>query len=320
MLTSPVVRCVREQTGAEVHFLTKKGFAGILEPNPHIAKVWTIEKHVTEIISGLRKEKFNAVIDLHSNLRTNTLALLLWQPKLYRFNKLNWEKYLLTRWGINRMPNVHIVDRYLDTVRPLGVSNDGKGLDYFTEEGTNKVAMRKLRELGITLPEDQYLAFVIGAAHATKRLTEEQIFNFCQRYKGRILLLGGPAEAEQGNRIAAAGAHVINTCGKFKLAESAELVKAAAIVLTHDTGLMHIAAAYRKPIVSIWGNTVPDFGMYPYLPGETAIEESRRVETLGLSCRPCSKIGHRECPKGHFNCIRKIDVETLLTKVQQAED
>ncbi|PHI19412.1 glycosyl transferase [Lewinellaceae bacterium SD302] len=315
VLTSPVVRCLSEQTGAEVHFLTKAGFAGIVEPNPHITKVWTIEKHVTEIISELRQEGFTQVIDLHRNLRTRTLALLHWQPKYYRFNKLNWAKYLLTRWKVDRMPDLHIVDRYLDTVRPLGVINDGKGLDYFTKEGTSKVAMQKLRKIGASLPDEPYLAFVIGAAHATKRLTEAQIVDFCRSYTGRILLLGGPAEADQGDRIAKAGDHVINTCGKFKLSESAELVKAAAAVLTHDTGLMHIAAAYRKPIVSIWGNTVPAFGMYPYLPGEEELEKDRRIETLGLECRPCSKIGHQKCPQGHFRCIREIEVADIIKKL-----
>lgn len=319
VLTTPVIRCLREQTGAEVHFLTKRGFAGILEPNPYLHKVWAIEKKVSEVAAELQGENFDVVIDLHRNLRTLQLTRLLWESKWYRFDKLNWQKYLLTRWKIDRMPELHIVDRYLATVATLGVTNDGKGLDYFVPEGTHKVAMSKLAALQKEREATNYLAFVIGAAHATKRLTEAQITSFCQAYKGAILLLGGPAEAEQGQRIAdAAGQHVINTCGHFKLAESAILVKNAAVVLTHDTGLMHIAAAYDKPIVSIWGNTVPALGMYPYLPGREKQEIERRIETQGLNCRPCSKIGHAACPKGHFNCIRQIAVEEMVQQVREA--
>lgn len=325
VLTTPIVRCLHEQLDCELHFLTKKAFAGILAPNPYIHKVWAIDSKINEIGDELKQEGFDIVIDLHKNLRTLQLTLLLRQSKFYRFNKLNLEKYLLTRWKINRMPRLHIVDRYLATTKSLGVKNDGKGLDYFVPEGTSEVASSKLSAmLSAASPNSRvesgkfpaYLAFVIGAAHNTKRLTEEQMIDFCRQYPGQILLLGGPAEKEQGDRIAAAaGKHVLNSCGHFKLAESAILVKEAQLVLTHDTGLMHIAAAYRKPIVSVWGNTVPDLGMYPYLPGQEVLEKSRRVETLNLDCRPCSKIGHNECPKGHFKCIRNIETARLLEKI-----
>ncbi|MFT7226079.1 MAG: ADP-heptose:LPS heptosyltransferase, partial [Neolewinella sp.] len=94
-----------------------------------------------------------------------------------------------------------------------------------------------------------------------------------------------------------------------------DLVRKAATVVTHDTGLMHVAAAFRKPIVSIWGNTVPDLGMYPYLPGQEALEKQRRQEVVGLSCRPCSKIGHQACPQGHFRCILNQDPEAIASLV-----
>jgi len=69
-------------------------------------------------------------------------------------------------------------------------------------------------------------------------------------------------------------------------------------VFTHDSGLMHIAAAYGKEIYSIWGNTVPDFGMYPYRTKFTVFENN------SIGCRPCSKIGHSKCPLGHFKCMK----------------
>ena len=113
-----------------------------------------------------------------------------------------------------------------------------------------------------------------------------------------------------GERIAAAvGSRVINACGKLRLNQSADLLRQADRVITHDTGLMHIAAAYAKPIVSIWGNTTPALGMYPYVPeGQT---ENRTLEVSGLACRPCSKIGYDACPKGHFRCMRDISFEGL---------
>lgn len=309
VLTSPVIRCVKEQTGAEIHFLTKAAFGGIFKHNPYLSRIWTIKKDLSEIIAELRAEKFSIILDLHNNLRSRQLSLHLRQSKTYRFNKLNWEKWLLTKWKINRLPKLHIVDRYLETAAALGVKNDAAGLDYHLGPEDKKVA-------NYFNDSPPYLAFVIGAAHPTKCLTAAQMLRFCQTYQGQVVLLGGPSEKELGRSIAAqSGTNVINTCGQYTIGQSAYLLQQATAVLTHDTGLMHIAAAFHKPIVSIWGNTVADFGMYPYLPGQEAQEQTRRIEIQNLSCRPCSKIGYPQCPKGHFKCIKTIEVADILTKV-----
>jgi ADP-heptose:LPS heptosyltransferase len=84
--------------------------------------------------------------------------------------------------------------------------------------------------------------------------------------------------------------------------QSAELIKVANKIYTNDTGMMHIAAAYNKDIEVFWGNTLPGFGMYPFYPDSDAAK-SVNHEVLGLSCRPCSKIGFKTCPNGHFNCM-----------------
>ncbi len=309
VLTTPVIRAVREQAGAEVHFLTKKKFAATLLHNPYLERLWTIEKDIGEIAAELVAADFTHLIDLHGNLRTLELKARLTTgqllagrrpPRSSTFNKLNREKFLLTRFGWNILPDLHIVERYLAAARGLGVVADGRGLDYFIgpDESVD------LRSDG--LPE-RYIALVIGAAHATKRLTPEQLTDFCRRVDFPILLLGGPAEAAAGDDIAAAaGPHVTNTCGRYRLGGSADLVRRATLVVTHDTGLMHIAAAFRRPIISVWGNTVPEFGMYPY-----RTKTERRQEVRGLSCRPCSKIGHQACPRGHFRCMLDQDIGEL---------
>jgi ADP-heptose:LPS heptosyltransferase len=106
----------------------------------------------------------------------------------------------------------------------------------------------------------------------------------------------------------------INLVGKINLEQSASIVKKAKSVLTNDTGLMHIAAAFHKNIVSVWGNTVPELGMYPYLPNEK--EKCHIVECKDVKCRPCSKLGFKECPRKHFNCMMKIDCDTVVEKLK----
>jgi len=98
---------------------------------------------------------------------------------------------------------------------------------------------------------------------------------------------------------------VFNLCGQYTLDQSASLIRQSAAVISNDTGLMHIAAAFKKPVVSVWGNTIPEFGMYPYMPGYP--ELSVIAEVKNLSCRPCSKLGYKRCPVRHFKCMRKQD-------------
>ena len=156
----------------------------------------------------------------------------------------------------------------------------------------------------------KYTSVVIGAQHGTKRLPVERLTELCNKITQPVVLLGGPEDTERGELIAkSAGKHVYNACGKFKLDQSAFLIKMSEKVISHDTGLMHIAAAFNKTILSVWGNTVPEFGMYPY-----QVDQSYLFQVPHLACRPCSKIGHETCPKGHFKCMNDLNLTELIEK------
>jgi len=295
VLTTPVIRCLKKQLNAEVHYLTKSSFKGILNNNPYVDKVHTIEKEISsELIAELKNENFDFIADLHHNLRTLRLKKAL-NISSKSFPKYNIQKWLLVNLKIDRMPKMHIVDRYMETVSSLGVVNDAKGLDYFIPE-TSKVDLSRLPEI----QSNGYVGIVIGGQHATKMMPILKLIELCDSLSEPIVLLGGPEDKLRGEEIVnAVGVKVFNGCGQFKLDESASLVQQANWIITHDTGLMHIAAAFKKRIVSVWGNTVPELGMYPYLPDPS----SKIVQIKGLSCRPCSKIGYSKCPKSHFKCM-----------------
>jgi len=307
VLTTPVIRCVKKQVkDVEVHYLTKKQFSSILKSNPYVDKLHTINNDVSEVIDQLKKEKIDLIIDLHHNLRTFTVKRQLKKPSV-SFNKLNIEKWLMVNLKLDKLPRVHIVDRYLETVKGLGVQNDGEGLDYFIpkEDEVNILTLPASHQHG-------YIGFVIGAAHNTKQLPAEKIISICKKLKASVVLLGGKEDVEKATTIeAAVGSTIYNACGKYNLNQSASLVKQATTIISHDTGLMHIASAFNKKIISVWGNTIPEFGMHPY---EATKDEGRGtiVEVKGLSCRPCSKIGYDKCPKGHFKCMRDIDEEFIV--------
>ena len=309
VLTTPVVRCLKKQVAtAEVHYLTKHSFRSIVTANPFIDKVHYLQDDFDTMITSLQQEDFDYIIDLHHNLRTLKVKRALGK-RSFSFNKLNIQKWLLTNFKVNRMPDIHIVDRYLATLQSFGVRNDGAGLDYFIPEAD------KVKESDIpTSHHAGYIGVVIGAAHNTKKYPLHKLKALCASVQHPIVLLGGKEDAAQGEEIAAADkVKIYNACGKFNLHESADLVRRAKLIVTHDTGLMHIAAAFNKPIISLWGNTVPEFGMYPYMPAKPQGYDI--MEIKNLPCRPCSKIGYDKCPKGHFKCMELITPESVIEKV-----
>lgn len=304
VLTSPIVRCLKKQLNAEVHFLTKQSYQQLLEHNPYIDKLFSIQKKVSEVLPALKKEGYDYIIDLHKNLRSAQVKHSL-SAKSFSFDKINFEKWLMVNFKINRLPEKHIVDRCFEAIEDLGVQNDWEGLDYFLPDEF---------QLNLSVPKT-YVAFAIGAAHATKRLPKEKIISICKKIKQPVLLLGGKDVATEGAEIVkAGGAHIQNLCGQISLHGSAALIRDAQKVITHDTGMMHIAAAFQKEIISIWGNTIPAFGMYPYY--KKGIQRNLTIEVKGLSCRPCSKIGFGKCPKGHFKCMMDISEDEVSLGIQ----
>lgn len=308
VLTTPVIRCLKNQLegDVEIHYLTKAVYSSMLENNPYISKLHTIEKSTNEVNQTLQDENFDYVVDLHKNLRSGRFKKKL-DGLSFSFDKLNWQKWLLVNFKINRMPKIHIVDRYLASVKALGVENDSKGLDYF---------LPKNIENSIALPEKfkkNYIALVLGATHATKRLPRHKLKELVEKSRAKMILIGGKEDSEIGQLLEKIDSErVYNAAGKISLNESAYVLKQADAVITHDTGMMHIAAAFQKKIISVWGNTVPDLGMYPYLNQQNRSTFSV-IENNNLSCRPCSKIGFDRCPKGHFKCMEDLSVEKIIS-------
>jgi len=318
VLTTPVVRCLKKQLPeVEVHYLTKSSFRAVLEANPYIDKLHYLNDDLQVVINELASENFDYVIDLHHNLRTMRVKKGL-KKESFSFNKLNIQKWLYTSIKLNVLPDVHIVDRYMETVKTLGVKNDGRGLDYFIPEKD------KVKESDIPASHlAGYIGVVIGAAHNTKKMPLHKLKELCAAIEHPIILLGGKEDREHGDDISSVDRHKIyNACGKFNINESADLVRRSKLIITHDTGLMHIATAFKKQVISIWGNTVPEFGMYPYYGNPSANNGNNKLpydimQVRPLYCRPCSKIGYKKCPLGHFKCMEKQSIAAIIEKVHQ---
>lgn len=297
VLTTPIIRRLHAQLDAEIHYLTKARFRGVLEHHPAIHRLWTFERNLDEVLPQLKAEGFSEVIDLHKNLRTRKLKSVL-KVSAHSFPKLNLQKWIYVNFGWDLMPDVHIVDRYMRAVEHLGVLDDGQGLDYFPGERAEKVRSK--------LPEEPYVAVVIGGNHPGKRLAAHQLKQLCSQISHPVVLLGGPEDAQVADEVAGRD-HVLNFVGKISLNESAIAVRESAAVIAHDTGLMHVAAAYGKDVLSIWGATVPEFGMYPYRAGE----KSQMFRPFNRKHRPHSKLGNKHLLKGRFKGMSAIRIDDI---------
>jgi len=316
VLTTPVIRSVkRKYPDAELHYLVKKQFKSVLAGNPHIDHIHVLSEDLQQNITELKALDFDVVIDLHHNLRTLRVKKALNVRRTYTFPKLNVQKWLYTNFKWNTLPPTSIVERYFAAVKPLNVVNDGQGLDFFIapEQETKREDIPMGHWMG-------YVACVIGGSFETKQFPAEKWRAFIEACPYPVILLGGPDDAALAAEIKTVDpVKVYDACGKFNLIESADLVRKARVVVSNDTGLMHIAAAFQKKMVTLWGNTTPWLGMFPYYGANnlqtTVSPQFTIAEVNGLSCRPCSKIGFHQCPKKHFKCMNQIDVAKVVADV-----
>lgn len=307
--TTPVVRCLKKQIpGAEVHFITKPAFKYIYDNNAYVDKLLLLKPSLSATIEDIKAEGYDYIIDLHNNLRTAIIKLRT-GIKSSTYKKQTIRKWLSLKFNLKLVPPVHLVDRYMKAAAVLGVVNDALPIDYYIK------ADHKLEKLLPQSHQTNYVAFIIGATHFTKRMPNEKIISLCKGTNQPVVLLGGEDVKNNGDVIKQAlGDRIYNSCGITSLDESVFLVSKASMVVGFDTGLTHIAEAFNVPIVSIWGGTVPDLlGVQPYKVKEVL------VAGIELPCRPCSKFGLPACPLGHFKCMYDIPEGPIIKFVNSLQ-
>lgn len=311
VLTTPIIRSLKEAIpDCNIHYFTKPAFEPILKHNPYIDHIHLLEKPLGPQLKRLKELGFDHILDLHHNLRTLRIKWALNVPT-HSFDKKNIAKYRMVRTHKTDPPIAHIVERYGATLDGLEVKLDQKGLDVFLPDGMEKWAKENVdkQKFGSdSLP----LAVVLGANFKTKRWLVEHFVTTLNEFKKPVVLIGGPDALEEAAQLVdELSIPVWDAVGKFNLLESAAIMKQCHAVLAHDTGFMHIAAAFNMKVFSLWGSTVPEFGMTPYR------TEHYLLENKSISCRPCSKLGHKDCPKGHFDCMALLSPNYVLEQLRR---
>ncbi len=300
VLASPIFRLLYEQLNAEVHVMTKRSYRILLELNHYIRKVHTLEDSSH---SDLKRENYDLVVDLQKNIRSIRLRIAL-SKKSVSYEKLTFQKWLYLVLGINRLNRSHVADRYINSLRSLGIEDDGRGLEIgrisHQMENHKKGSRKKL-------------IISLGGSYVTKRVPKHIVDYLIMHDEYDFQLIGGSDVEDIYDNDSE---YVENLVNKTTLIQSIDLIAQCDIVITGDTGMMHIAAALQKPIVVIWGSTSEDFGFYPYYGSKSEVEYSS-VAIGELSCRPCSKYGKSVCPKGHMNCLKLIDGAQVMSEIRR---
>lgn len=318
VLASPVFRCLKQQLPhAEIHFLTKLSMKAVTEANPYIDQFHYFNRNMSELVPVLMSQQFDYIIDLHKNFRSWLIQYQLKVPT-YAYQKLSVQKWLLTKLGINLMPQKHITQRSLDSVAKLGIVNDEQGLDYFIPHGKGI----KMTDIPAS-HQFGYIALVIGASYATKKMPIAKLQQLCAKITYPIILIGGKEDQAEGDEISSIDPiRIYNACGKFSLHESADLVRISKLVISHDTGLQYIACAFNKKVLAIWGGTSPKLAVEPYYGKQQLLAHADGIAyhnfiVPGLSCQPCSNYGKKKCPEGHFNCMQLQDTTSIAAMAMQ---
>jgi lipopolysaccharide heptosyltransferase II len=315
VLTTPLLRMLKSRyPESEIDFLVKSRYAELIESHPSISRVWEFDPHAKPggLIRDLRNQRYDAVADLQSNFRSGWFVSRIPAGRKVRFFPERLKRFLLVRFHLDRYtPDESVPLRYLRALEPWGVKDDGKGAELCPSPEAESSLNKKLKGMVSSAP---ILLLAPGAGRATKRWLPDRFGEVGRHFSERnhqVILIGG----DQDRAVCHEVGHCIpdlkaDLSGSLSLQESIALIQKARMLVTNDTGVMHIATAVQTPVVALFGPTTRQLGFYPFRAPSAVIEKA-------LDCRPCSYHGSARCPKGHFHCMRRIQSDEVIAAAEQ---
>jgi len=311
LLTTNIIRQIRINfPEAKISFVTKEVYQELIQFNPNIDQIFILknEKRGLQLLATeLRKQSFDYIIDLHNNYRSTYLRFKLRSKKTFVYKKPLIRRFLLVNFKINLFNKQQSIPlRYLKSIKKLSIIDDFKGLELFWPVSTDEEIYTLTRSITGDL-----IVLAPGAGFFTKRWPIEYFSELVEKLSEiwpthNFCVLGSQAEAYLATYLTDKSPKVHNFCGKLSLLQSASLISKAKLVISNDSGLMHVASAVKTSVVGIFGSTVREFGFFPFRAKHVIVENNK------LNCRPCSHIGKKTCPEVHFKCMREIKPELVM--------
>jgi len=299
LLTTPLIRSIKKQyPQISIDFILKEQYRDILKHNKFITNMLLYEKDEDKLSSN----NYNLIIDLQNNFRSRKITRSL-KSTAIKFNKHNFEKFLLVHFKINRLRSLpQIPVRYSNTISNFNL--DDGGLDLFLPENINSNL----------IDTKKYIGMAPGSKHFTKMWPIDYYVQLGEELKHNgydIVLFGGKDDEQICKQIKDALPFAVNLCNDNDLIQTVTNMKRCLAVVCNDSGLMHAACAVKVPVLTFFGSTVQEFGFGPYKNNNLILENN------SLTCRPCSHIGRNSCPKKHFRCMKDLSPQTAFNNLKK---
>ena len=305
ILATPVIsELKRLYPTAEIDVLVKKGNESLLKNNPNIHYLVTFDKGggkfmaIRSLIRQFRARKYDLAINLHRFGSSGLMTVLSGAKLKYGFKKNPFSFLYSKKFDHSMEGGLHEVERNLSLIKEFGAV-ETKRPELFP---SNQHFKNIEQYVG-----GDFFCFAPASVWFTKQLPKEKWVELIQHKskEGKVYLLGGKEDVALCDEIIQTTgiSHAFNLSGKLNLLESAALMSKAKRNFVNDSGPLHLASAMNAPVTAFFCSTIPGFGFGP-LSDDSIVTET----SLKLDCRPCGLHGHKECPKGHFDCSKSIDV------------
>jgi len=324
VLTLPVLDALHERfPAARIDYATKAEFAGLVRRHPAVSRVWSLQKQAG--FAGLRKmaremdeRRYDLLVDLHRNLRSTYLRLFGNASMKRAYKKRIVARLLLKNAGLNLLRDAPpVADRYFTALEEFSIQRDGRLPVLHLDEAAARAGDEALAGQGLGEGE-AFIALAPGASYPTKRWPPPRFAEAAAELGGgkmKAVVLGGGGDREVARAVAEElgkrDMGAIDLAGRLTIIESAAVLRRASLLITNDSGLMHVAAALEVPVAAVFGPTSRELGFYPLG------SRSRVVESHDLSCRPCTLHGDLVCPRRHFRCMEDISAREVAAAARE---
>lgn len=340
VLTSPVTRELdRLFPDAEIDFLTRSEYVSLVRALPGVAAVQRFDPGtgLLSLVSRLRERRYDLAIDLHGNLRSRLVVMAGIARRVLRYDKRRFARMAIVRRRRQSRSVPHTVDRYLEVLDRLGaaVAPDVEGvpgvegapvLEVAHDAAETRLPQLKVDDAAAAMveerlagagigPDVRVLGVAPGASHGPKRWPPERFARVADHMaKSRdmkVLLLGSEADRPvTGEVVHAMERPAVDWTGATDLAVLPAAVRRCALLVSNDSGPMHVATAVGTPVIGVFGATHPRLGFAPVGPADTAV-------TLDLPCSPCSLHGNRTCRFRTHACMEELDPLRVISEAEQ---
>ena len=305
VLTTPLLAQLAHRGPVDV--VTTRASASLLEGHPAVREVIAYDKRGVDaglfgflkLAARLRATRYDTAFLAQGSLRS---ALLVFAARVksrvgFATSAGSW----LYTTKVAYRDDLHHAARLLQLSRPNGREpTEAESRPSLAPSDADAAAAQALLSKAGVREGERLIALAPGSVWETKRWPYYRELAELLARDGRIVVVGGPADAPLAREIVAAVPRAVDASGALSLLASAHLIGRCAVIVTNDSAPLHLASAMGTPTVAVFGPTVPDFGFGPLAPSRVVVGHE------SLACRPCDRHGPRKCPLVHFRCMREL--------------